>query len=524
MKHLLTLATFVVSVANMAWAYSGSVVAPTGQTIYYDFIDTACIITRPGNNIDNPWNNFTQPIGALTIPDSIVHGGTAYPVTRIAWYAFAGCSGLTSVTFPEGIVSIGGNSFRNCDGLTSISIPDGVLGIGEYAFYDCDALDLVDMGSGVVSIGEWAFSNCISLTSIVIPDGVTYIRDHTFRGCSGLTSVTMGNAVATIGNCAFMSCSFLQSITIPNSVTTIGGQAFYGCSRMDSLTIGGGVTNIGPSAFYLCNSLTSIVIPDGVTNIAASTFWGCSNLTSVTLPRGVLSIGNAAFMNCLSLQNFIIKTNLPPACGSNTFTDVPSTCVLTVPCGTLSNYVGVAPWSTTFPTKVEYCPEVYSVGVLSDNSSMGIATTNVGTEAEVEEDETVLLFAISKRGYYFDRWSNGSTRNPDTLTITSDTILTAYFANESGVPCDTVYIHDTIYVMQEGVDVAQIQAIKIYVEGGRIVVENAENMELKIYTVSGCLLATRRGTQHSLRFAVPTSGVYLVEVGGYAARKVVVAG
>ena len=95
--------------------------------------------------------------------------------------------------------------FRNCIGLTSVTIPNSVT-----------------------SIGGGAFSGCSGLTSVTIPNSVTSIGDLAFSECSGLTSVTIGNSVKYIGSYAFYCCSGLTSITIPNSVTSIGEWAFVG--------------------------------------------------------------------------------------------------------------------------------------------------------------------------------------------------------------------------------------------------------------------------------------------------------
>ena len=39
--------------------------------------------------------------------------------------AFSGCSGLTSVTIPNSVTSIGDEAFSDCSGLQSIIIPPG---------------------------------------------------------------------------------------------------------------------------------------------------------------------------------------------------------------------------------------------------------------------------------------------------------------------------------------------------------------------------------------------------------------
>ena len=74
----------------------------------------------------------------IVIPKSI----DGKMVTSIGFLAFSGCSGLTSITIPEGVTSIGGEAFRGCSGLTSISIPEGVTSIGWGAFSLCDNLTI----------------------------------------------------------------------------------------------------------------------------------------------------------------------------------------------------------------------------------------------------------------------------------------------------------------------------------------------------------------------------------------------
>ena len=75
-----------------------------------------------------------EEVNDLDVPNS---------VTCIGDYAFAGCSGITSVTIPNSVTSIGNYAFYGCRGLTSVTIPNSVTSIGDYAFAGCTSLTSV---------------------------------------------------------------------------------------------------------------------------------------------------------------------------------------------------------------------------------------------------------------------------------------------------------------------------------------------------------------------------------------------
>ena len=116
-------------------------------------------------------------------------------------------------------------------------------------YYLCSGLTSITIPNSVTSIGDDALYGCSGLTSVTIPNSVTTIGICAFSGCFGLTSVTIPNSVTSIGTEAFWGCKGLTSVTIPNSVTSIGGSAFRYCSGLTSVTIGSGVTSIGEWAF-----------------------------------------------------------------------------------------------------------------------------------------------------------------------------------------------------------------------------------------------------------------------------------
>ena len=56
--------------------------------------------------------------------------------------------------------------FYLCTGLTSVTIPNSVTSIGGRAFYGCSGLTSVTIGSGINSIGKTAFASCPELTDV----------------------------------------------------------------------------------------------------------------------------------------------------------------------------------------------------------------------------------------------------------------------------------------------------------------------------------------------------------------------
>ena len=264
-------------------------------------------------------------ITSITIPDS---------VTSIGNDAFGDCGNLTDITIPDSVTSIGDYTFYGCKSLTSITIPCSVTSIGDYTFYGCKSLTSITIPCSVTSIGNDAFGFCENLTNITIPDSVTSIGDYTFYGCTSLTSITIPNSVTSIGNYTFYGCTSLTSITIPDSVISIGWCAFYDCASLTSITIPNSITSIGLEAFdntpwydskpdgivYIGKILyrykgdmpanTNIVIPDSVASIGYRAFYDCTNLTSITIPNSVTSIEESAFGWCEGLTSITIPNSV----------------------------------------------------------------------------------------------------------------------------------------------------------------------------------------------------------------------
>jgi hypothetical protein len=433
---------------NLTWSLSDGTLTVSGNgampdwntyefppwSDYYDEISSVMIgngVTRIGDGTFDRCRSLTS----VFIPGCVTSIGTG---------AFFDCPSLTSIE-----VETGNPSFSSADGVLfnsdktvllccpggktgNYDIPHGVAHIGEIAFAGCSGLTSISIPHGVADIGEMAFGGCSGLTSVYIPSSVTDIGDGAFAGCSSLTSVTVPQGVTRIGKVFFYECSSLASVTIPHSVTDIGEGAFYGCRSLTSVTVPHSVTRIEAYAFYNCshlehltvewpeplsipddifeevplksvtlhvpagtkplyeaagcwkqfgtiaepsdgcaqtaiegteltwslsnrtltvsgngampdwsnhhfppwddsrNEIDSVTVGNGVTRIGAQAFGSCSNLVSVSIPHGVTDIGREAFAWCGSLASISIPGSVTRmgegafyGCGSLTSATVP---------------------------------------------------------------------------------------------------------------------------------------------------------------------------------------------------------
>lgn len=218
-------------------------------------------------------------VGPVEIP-SIIAGK---PVEVIDAASFNEVVGLTSVTIPSSVITIGDDAFALCTGLTNVSIPSSVTSIGMSAFYECTLLTGLVIPSSVTFIGEQAFFHCIGLTSLVIPAGVTVIESKLLEGCTGLTHVAMAGNVNTIRNDSFTGCHGLTTVTIPESVDSIENYAFFDCIGLKSVTIPASVTSVGTGAFDECDELNDVFFMGNAPSMGESVFIVPANNPNLTI-------------------------------------------------------------------------------------------------------------------------------------------------------------------------------------------------------------------------------------------------
>lgn len=188
---------------------------------------------------DGQLNNITQETFIVAIYE-IATDGLQYTLNdTLDGYMITAYTGTsTEVIIPSHyyslpVVSIEAGVFEDQTLLTSITLPEGLITIGDYAFKNCSALESILIPESVASIGIEAFYNCLSLTSIVIP--TPEIKASAFYLCSNLTSVTLLDTVTTIRMLAFFGCNKLTTLFIPTSVSVIEDGFIDWCRNLHTI-------------------------------------------------------------------------------------------------------------------------------------------------------------------------------------------------------------------------------------------------------------------------------------------------
>ena len=143
------------------------------KTFYRVGRDTSGVTVNISNNVKRLPENLFSSVDSVSSNNPYITSVNFLgdsKCTSISQSAFAGCSGLTTITIPNSISTIYGGAFYGCSGLTTITIPESVDHIGYFAFYGCSNLkEMTILSKDGCFLGEDAIPS--NVEKIYIPKG-----------------------------------------------------------------------------------------------------------------------------------------------------------------------------------------------------------------------------------------------------------------------------------------------------------------------------------------------------------------
>ena len=119
-------------------------------------------------------------------------------------YKYRDCSGLTSVTIPSSVTSIGQNAFSGCSGLTSVHISN---------FAQWCQIDFSSPSANPLFNAHHLYINEEEIVDLVISEEISKIAPYAFYGCNNMNSVKV-KWNRPLANGAQFDSDFKQSVPL----------------------------------------------------------------------------------------------------------------------------------------------------------------------------------------------------------------------------------------------------------------------------------------------------------------------
>lgn len=226
---------------------------------------------------------------------------------------FMGEYNITEVFIPKTIEKIGKEAFKNCVKLEKIEFePNYTLKtIDKEAFYGCTNITNIVLPRGVVELGDGCFSHCSNLTNIVLYECLLRLGEGCFSYCSNLANISLPKSIKVLSDNCFAYCHKLTGkIFLPRDLNEFGIHVFLetdvndiAISKENKCFVAKDQTLYDKKEQKIIFSLAKgdFIVPYSVIEICEYAFFNNQRIRSIDL-QSVINIRNNAFSGCKHLS------------------------------------------------------------------------------------------------------------------------------------------------------------------------------------------------------------------------------
>lgn len=231
-------------------------------------------------------------------------------------------SALKEITIPSSVENLGLGAFYICQNLESVNLGNSnVSSIPGDIFYGCSSLSKLELPAGILSVGDNAFRKS-GLKSLNIQN-VSKIGNFAFAEMKSLSSISL-NAGAHVGEGVFYGDSVLNSIfgsfeniapllLTNTSVNDIGysgeeiGDGAFANIPVDTLYLGEKIKRIGDNAFRKMQNLKEVNVVALRSDLPETATSAFSGVDTSAIPLMVASDSSEAWRSHPVWGSFIIR-------------------------------------------------------------------------------------------------------------------------------------------------------------------------------------------------------------------------
>lgn len=138
-----------------------------------------------------------------------------HSVTTMEYGAFQGCDALSGEIDLSNLEVIPGHAFCYDPNITSVVTCPTLRSIGDWAFIWA-GISTISLPETLNSIGTYTFYKASLSGTVALPDSLTQLGASAFSGCEEVNAIQIGSGLKDIPANAFAGCTNLKTITVNN--------------------------------------------------------------------------------------------------------------------------------------------------------------------------------------------------------------------------------------------------------------------------------------------------------------------